>query len=800
VTITGAFVLPAGVSLIPAEDLPDTIRARLELENGDVAITRFLARAPSKIIDANAAALISEFKAPTTVVRAVIQFSRKYRKDPEETLLEALPLLESLLQAGLLLPADSQEAIAIRPFFEPGERADGYEVTRCLYLLDDTEIYQVKREDGNLAVLKLLRQGANPTALQMFARETAILRHLDGRNNPVLFDSGMLGDRPYLLLEWCEGQPATKVAEDLRDAPANARPALLQLCLRVLDAYAHLHAQDVLHGDVHPGNILVTDDGSVKIIDYGIAAWQGLDEMGVSPRGGVSFFFEPEYARALLADIQPPSLSVAGEQYSLAVLLYTLIAGEHYIDISLERDKMLRKIVEASPIPLSKHGTAPWTEVEMVLERALSKEPTSRYSSLREFEAQLRQVALSKEPVAEVNVSSVPVAYPMAEALLEEMLAQVRLKGLLFDTALPAPSSSVFLGAAGIAYALYRMALVREDASLLVLADLWANKALRESRKKDAFFNAVLEMTPETVGTITPFHTLSGVHLVQALIAHAMGNRGTQQAAVEQFVRASNSPCENLELTLGLSSTLIGASLLLDTMRGSYGLDSTSLTELGNNVMQSVWAQIDTYLSICDCRQIEYRGIAHGWAGILYSTLRWCASSDAPLPLSMLPRLEQLAELAEPFGRGVRWRLRMGQERYMSGWCHGSAGYVHLWTCAHRMFGDQWFLELAEKAGWNAWEGQDAPANLCCGQAGKAYAMLNLFKYTGQAHWLHKAQELANRAGLGAKLQRDWIREQGISLHSLYKGEVGIALLASELRNPEAACMPLFEAEGWTIR
>jgi hypothetical protein len=90
-------------------------------------------------------------------------------------------------------------------------------------------------------------------------------------------------------------------------------------------------------------------------------------------------------------------------------------------------------------------------------------------------------------------------------------------------------------------------------------------------------------------------------------------------------------------------------------------------------------------------------------------------------------------------------RLEQG-ETYLPGWCNGSAGFVHLWTLAHQMLGKAAHGTLAEKAGFDAWESEGKIGNLCCGFAGQAYALLNLYKHTGDKEWLHRAQAQAQRA------------------------------------------------------
>jgi serine/threonine-protein kinase len=126
----------------------------------------------------------------------------------------------------------------------------------------------------------------------------------------------------------------------------------------------------------------------------------------------------------------------------------------------------------------------------------------------------------------------------------------------------------------------------------------------------------------------------------------------------------------------------------------------------------------------------------------------------------------------------------------MAGWCNGSAGFVFLWTLAHQILEEPRFREMAEGAAWNAWEAPDPHGTLCCGLAGRAYALLNLWKHGGGDDWLTRARDLATHAARS-------IERAAEAPDSLYKGAVGVAVLAADLARPEAAVLPFFEEEGW---
>jgi len=356
-----------------------------------------------------------------------------------------------------------------------------------------------------------------------------------------------------------------------------------------------------------------------------------------------------------------------------------------------------------------------------------------------------------------------------------------------------------------VAYALYRMACSRDDSHLLASADIWAERSARDVDRADAFYNPDIEITPEIVGRISPYHTPSGVYIAQLLIARAQGDLLTQQMAMERFLSAMQQvPCESLDVTLGRSGTLLGAAFLLNAISGCKYIDATALTTFGNEMLRNIWAELDTYRPIRECKQIAYSGAAHGWAGILFATLNWCKASGAALPRHLEERLDELMRMAERFGRSYRWKWSIRQSgsspqgsAYMAGWCNGSAGFVYLWTLAHRMIGLPEFARLAEGAAYDCWESESQIGNLCCGFGGQAYALLNMYKHSGDVAWLYRAQALTQRAARSIRDMPSGGIFQDLVLRpdSLYKGELGIALLAEELNRPEFAAMPFFEME-----
>jgi serine/threonine-protein kinase len=782
VAITEALVLSRDAILVPVSELPETVRKRFKHVDGDFALTHPRLRAPSSILDARSAELVQLFRTPLTVVDAVIRFSRSREADPEAILEEACPLLERLVNAGFLVAEGSAEAAGILPSLMPGERVGGFEVRECVQELEDTDVYQA-RGPGGLAALKIERRPAASSRLEW---EAAVLEHLGGEVSPRLLGTGELEGRRYLAMEWCSGVAADAAAWELRRrGPAG----LLSLCRSLCAAYARLHERGVIHGDVHLRNTLVDRGGTVRLVDFGLARWDAAPAGLRRPwRAGVPFFHEPEYAVAMLSDTPPPEASAAGEQYAVGALLYFLLTGTHYRDFLLDREEMLRQIGEEPPLPFAERGAEPWPEIERVLARALAKSPQERFPSMA-------GLAEALETCAPACGSPTPAQATAAEGLLARVLLRLEPQGELFREGFKEPPrASVTYGAAGAACALYRIALAREDAELLSQADLWAARALAYGDAEDGFYDPGKGITREVVGRISPYHTATGPAAVQALIAHAAGLPNVQRSALEAFVAAARQPCDNPDLTLGRSGVLLAASLLHDACGSLEGQPVSNLRGVGDELFGGLWDELDGRPAVDDLDSQTPIGLAHGWAGYLYASLRWCRSVDRPLPARFAERLSALADCARPWGRGLRWRWYDAggaqAPASMPGWCNGSAGYVFLFSLAHRMLGDPTYRVLAEGAAWNAWEAVGAGTSLCCGLAGRSYALLHLYRHGGGREWLKRARDLAERAAQEAPRSPE-------PADSLYKGALGVAVLAADLARPEDAAMPFFEEEGW---
>lgn len=755
--ITEPFVLKRDILLIPCADLSDDMRSRISFEEGDFTLSHRNGRSLAQVIDGETASLLTLFREPRTIVDAVIENSRALGKDPRAWLDELLPHVGTFVQKRVLVPAGAEEEQEIRPSYEAGAMFGEWEIIRCVSLVEDSEVYQLRNEHG-MAALKIARVREMTPALE---NEIAILRHLDGAGiTPRLLDAGVQEERAYLIAEWIDGVEAGVAAAQRR----HDRPALIGLCASIAAAYATLHARGVLHADVHPRNVVVGGD-RVTLLDFGYSRF--IDRAPGIGRGGLYTFFEPEYLAARDVHSSP-----AGEQYSLAALLYLMIVNQPYLEFRFERDEMERQIIADAPLPFVSRGVPPWPQVEQILLRALEKDPARRHGSIAEMAA----VLADARDVTVRESLAMPVSAE-AHALLATTLRSFARGGEMFASRYPSPPmASINHGCAGAAVGLLRIAETRGDPALLALADVWRSRAYTLIGAEGAYYDEERGLPRSVLGEVTPYHTEPGIHAAAAMIAAAMGDTVAQRRAIAAFLRSSRRSCAQLDLTLGRSGTLLASAMLLDVS------DDAALRAFGAQTMRAIWNELDTHPPLERSPKGTYLGMAHGWAGYLYAALRWCAASGDALPPRLVERLHEYAAFESRRGRGAYWRRVVEKDASVSGWCNGSAGQVFLFTLAHRMLGEARWLQLAEACAWNNWDEPRHLPTLCCGTAGRAYALLNLYKHTGATEWLSRARQLANHAAANATTDM-----------SLWKGTLGVAVLIADLASPENARMPFFE-------
>jgi eukaryotic-like serine/threonine-protein kinase len=796
--LTAPFVLPSDVLLIPVAELSANDRARLDAADTDFAITRPRSRTSSSVVDADSAELLGRFRDARTIVEAVIDFSRARGADPHEVLTGAYPVFRRLISAGLLLPSGDQLAQPVVASFEAGDRIGDYEIVRRISLLYDVELYQALAHDGSLVLLKVARAAGGARIVRTLRHEAAMLERAADSSVPRLLHTGEQDALPWLAIEWREGVTPVRAGAEFRRTPGGAaRQSMVALCASIADAYARLHASGLAHGDVHDFNVLVDRRGEATLIDFGLASDLGETTRGAPGRAGVFLYHDPELAASLLANGAGAPATAVSEQYAVGVLLYQVITGLPYLELPIRRESALRQILAADPLSFGARSASPWPEMETVLTRMLAKNPAERFASMADVANALRSIVVDDHSggssTSEASGASSASRTVSTTRIANAVFDRLTLDAALYRSGLPiGPQCSVNNGAAGIAYAWYRLALLHENGDDLAIANAWARRAVTWMDRDEAFFLRDKTIAPQNVGRAGLFHSAMGVHCVRALVANAGGDVWEANHAVDDMTVAARSRSDKWDLCLGRTGILLGCSLLHEA-----AIDpSPVVRKLGARVAQAMTQRLADAGVMSNSRSMDNLGMAHGWAGVLYALLRWCQATGSAPPPSVVARLDELAANGQHIGRGMSWLTYRDHSSsgMQSTWCNGDTGHALLWLLAAQALGDARYVGLAEQAAWNvADRGPNQMYDLCCGAAGRAYAFLALYRRTGDPLWLRRAKQFADHAG------RE-IDPDAPTAHRLYKGALGAALLLFELEDPSRARMPLFEPEGWQWR
>jgi len=269
-------------------------------------------------------------------------------------------------------------------------------------------VWLARRNDGRFerqVAIKFLNLGLpGSVAAERFRLEGSILARLTHPNIARLLDAGVSATgQPYLVLEYIDGLPIDRWCENAR-LGVEAR---VRLFLDVLGAVAQAHSNLILHRDLKPSNILVAADGTVKLLDFGIAKL--LDQAEPAAPAGdagrtLGRAFTPDYAAP--EQIQGRAVTTATDVYALGVLLYVILSGRHPTArpeaTPLERQQAT---IEREPTRLPLAAETPALartlagDLENIVAKALRKAPGQRYASPVEMAEDLRRY-LDSEPVA----------------------------------------------------------------------------------------------------------------------------------------------------------------------------------------------------------------------------------------------------------------------------------------------------------------------------------------------------------------------------------------------------------------
>ena len=279
-----------------------------------------------------------------------------------------------------LLSAHAREGV--------GSRIGAYDLVAELGRGGMGEVFAAVRADGHYdqkVALKLVRAGhATDGVVERFRAERQILAGLEHPNIARLVDGGATeGGTPYLVMELVDGVPIDAFC-DTRGLSIAER---LRLFLHVCAAVQYAHQRLVIHRDIKPANILVTGDGTPKLLDFGIA--KVLDPAGNTEETMLRPF-TPEYASP--EQVRGEPVSTATDVYALGMVLYRLLTGRSPYHVATRTPRDLADAVTSKePERPSAARRELRGDLDVILLKALRKEPDRRYSSAEQFAEDIRR-------------------------------------------------------------------------------------------------------------------------------------------------------------------------------------------------------------------------------------------------------------------------------------------------------------------------------------------------------------------------------------------------------------------------
>ncbi len=306
-------------------------------------------------------------------------------------LLDRLPDL-SPISGAVAVPEPAE------PVDRSGELVGPYRILRLVGRGGMGDVFLAERADGQFeqrVALKVVRhEFASPSVVRRFLRERQILARLRHPNIAPLLDGGVsAGGEPWFAMEYVDGLPIT-VAADRQGLALEARLALwLDACAAV--QYAHRNL--VVHRDIKPGNVLVTAEGQVRLVDFGIAT---VLDPRLEDAGGATTIFggrllTPAYAAP--EQVRGGPVTTTTDVYALGALLYELLCGRRAIEPgSPMAAEVERAICEREPVAPSRRVSRARArllrgDLDTIALTALAKAPERRYASVEAMAEDVRR-------------------------------------------------------------------------------------------------------------------------------------------------------------------------------------------------------------------------------------------------------------------------------------------------------------------------------------------------------------------------------------------------------------------------
>ena len=313
--------------------------------------------------------------------------------------------------------------------FEIGQQVGDYEIVSMLGVGGMGRVYRVRNviSDRTEAMKVLLPDlVAEPDLAVRFISEIRMLASFDHPNIAQLHTAFQVDNQLVMMMEFVEGSTLEQIA---KQGPI-PQSDIINYMQQVLAALSYAHGRGVVHRDIKPANIMVTSQGTVKLMDFGIAksrTEQDLTRPGTTM--GSLYYMSPEQVRGGTVDAR-------SDIYSVGVMMYELLAGRRpfVADSAYEILNQQCNVVPQPPVEVNTQLPAPLSDIIVC---AMAKDPVNRFQNAQALSNALRQVAaMQNDPTKKEEAAFTPVAIPGT--------AQPAAQG--FAPVASAPSGTAFFG------------------------------------------------------------------------------------------------------------------------------------------------------------------------------------------------------------------------------------------------------------------------------------------------------------------------------------------------------------------
>ncbi len=270
--------------------------------------------------------------------------------------------------------------------YAQGSKIDHYEIIRILGQGGMNHVYLARdMHNQQEVVLKIPNADliGNIAVFERYKREAEIGNRLDHPRIQHLLNTNEERSDNYLVVEYIRGRTLRTVLKERAPEPLPPKEAL-RIILQVCDALAYAHEHGVFHRDMKPENIMITDNGDVKIIDFGIALLQGARRVtwqGLSGTIGTPDYMSPEQLRGERG-------SAASDIYAVGVILYEMLCGRP----PFEGDNIfavMNQHIAQDPPSILEFNPQISPALATVVMRATRRDPEKRYQSMRDMQHDL---------------------------------------------------------------------------------------------------------------------------------------------------------------------------------------------------------------------------------------------------------------------------------------------------------------------------------------------------------------------------------------------------------------------------